>query len=349
MPTSSRTIQEALGESDVFLAFQERLRRVAVVDRPVLIIGERGTGKELAARRLHFLSKRWEAPLITLNCAALNPTLIEAELFGHEAGAFPGAARARTGRFEAADHGTLFLDEIGTIPPVAQEKILRVVEYGTFERVGSSTPCTVDVRIIGATNVDLRDLVDRKRFKADLLDRLSFEVLRLPPLRERGDDILLLSRHFAARMAHELGREQIPEFTGQVEAQLRDYAWPGNVRELKNVIERAVYQSHDSIIDKVIFDPFAPLTPHPQFSSKDNPAPDAPVEQAPETAVADMPQLPLAPGSSLSTLVADLEVSLIREALSRNRYNQRRAAGDLGLTYHQFRGLYRKYKQDGVF
>ena len=144
----SSSLGEALGQSEVFLDFQERLSRVAPVDRPVLLIGERGTGKELAASRLHFLSKRWKGPFVTLNCATLSPSLIESELFGHEKGAFTGAAQRRPGRFEAADDGTLFLDEIGSIPLEAQEKILRVVEYGTFERIGSSISIEVDVRII---------------------------------------------------------------------------------------------------------------------------------------------------------------------------------------------------------
>ncbi len=238
----AKRVEEALGHSEAFLAAQERLSRVAKVDRPVLIIGERGTGKELAARRLHFLSPRWEQPLVALNCSALTPTLIEAELFGHEAGAFTGATRRRAGRFEAADGGTLFLDEIANIPVEAQEKILRVVEYGTFERVGSAESIHVDVRIVGATNADLTALVREGRFKQDLLDRLSFEVLYLPPLRDREGDVTMLANHFAARMAFELGREEVPVFGDAAMAELEAYAWPGNVRELKNVVERAVYR-----------------------------------------------------------------------------------------------------------
>ena len=194
-------LPEALGRSEAFLDFQARLSRVAAIDRPVLLVGERGTGKELAARRLHYLSLRWDHPLVALNCAALAPSLIESELFGHEAGAFTGAQQRRAGRFEAADTGTLFLDEIGSIPLQVQEKILRVVEYGTFERVGSADVVEVDARIVGATNADLRALVCEGRFKQDLLDRLSFEVLHVPPLRERAEDLLLLANHFAAHMA----------------------------------------------------------------------------------------------------------------------------------------------------
>ncbi|MBW2193339.1 MAG: sigma 54-interacting transcriptional regulator, partial [Deltaproteobacteria bacterium] len=190
---------EALGQSEAFLMFQERLSLVAPINRPVLLLGERGTGKELAASRLHYLSDRWQGALVALNCAALSSSLIESELFGYEKGAFTGAQQRRTGRFEAADGGTLFLDEIGNIPIEVQEKILRVVEYSTFERVGSSETVEVDVRIIAATNADLVALTRQGRFKKDLLDRLSFEVLYLPPLRERKEDILLLANHFAAR------------------------------------------------------------------------------------------------------------------------------------------------------
>src|SRR5215475_5228277 len=181
-PVSSVGMGEALGQSEAFLAFQERLSRVARVNRPVLCLGERGTGKELAVSKLHYLSPRWQGPLVALNCAALSPALIESELFGHEEGAFTGATRRRAGRFEAAHGGTLFLDEIAQIPLEVQEKILRVVEYGMFERVGSSQPIQTDVRIVGATNADLMALAAAGRFIRDLLDRLSFDVLFLPPL-----------------------------------------------------------------------------------------------------------------------------------------------------------------------
>jgi len=250
-------MHEALGQSDAFLSFTEQLSRVARVNRPVLLIGERGSGKELAAAKLHYLSSRWESPLVALNCAALAPALIEAELFGHERGAFTGAMHERAGRFEAADGGTLLLDEIGLIPIEAQEKILRAVEYGSFERVGSSRPTSVDVRIIGATNADLPALARSGRFKEDLLDRLSFEVLHVPPLRERREDISLLARHFASRMAAELGMEEPPAFSRAAEAALLAHSWPGNVRELKNVVERAVYRADGGRVEEIVFDPFA--------------------------------------------------------------------------------------------
>ena len=333
-------MQDALGQSDAFLTFTEQLSRVARVDRPVLLIGERGSGKELAAAKLHYLSSRWEAPLVALNCAALAPALIEAELFGHERGAFTGAMQDRAGRFEAADGGTLMLDEIGLIPIEAQEKILRAVEYGSFERVGSSRPMSVDVRIIGATNADLPALARAGRFKEDLIDRLSFEVLHVPPLRERRDDILLLARHFAARMAAELGLADPPEFSRAAAAALLGHPWPGNVRELKNVVERAVYRAGDGAIEEIVFDPFArqgqrdagPALPvSPPGAAFDRPA-------AAEPAATDA-----AWSGPLRDAVARVEIAMLRRALAECHHHQRRAAERLGLSYHQFRGLYGKH------
>lgn len=326
---------EALGESEAYLDFQERLSRVAQVDRPVLIVGERGTGKELAVSRLHYLSRRWQGPLVALNCAALSPSVLESELFGHEAGAFTGATRQRHGRFEAADEGTLFLDEIGLIPVTVQEKILRVVEYRQFERVGGSQPVRVDVRIIGATNANLPKLAESGKFKRDLLDRLSFEVLFLPPLRHRREDIGLLARHFAARMAVELGWREVPEFTPAAIDALEAYHWPGNIRELKNVVERAVYGSGGDPIEAVNFDPFDnPYAPD-KAENRDSPGPAAPATAPPA----------FVPGrTSLDSLVRELEVNALSTALETSRFHQGEAARLLGLTYHQFRGLYRKHK-----
>lgn len=190
-----------LGESPAFLTLLEQASRVAEVDKPVLVIGERGTGKELIAARMHYLSRRWEAPLVKLNCAALTESLLETELFGHEAGAFTGATRRHVGRFEQADSGTLFLDELATVSLRVQDKILRAVEYGQFERVGGNETLTVDVRIIGATNRDLPAEVRDGRFRADLLDRLAFDVLTVPPLRARAADILRLADHSRSKSA----------------------------------------------------------------------------------------------------------------------------------------------------
>ena len=340
--TDEGKVAEALGQSEAFVGFQERLSRAARVNRPVLFLGERGTGKELAATRLHFLSARWNAPLITLNCAALAPSLVESELFGHEPGAFTGAVGRRTGRFEAADLGTLFLDEIGNIPMEAQEKILRAVEYGVFERLGGSEPVHADVRIVAATNADLRAAVSRGAFKADLLDRLCFDVLILPPLRKREGDILLLANHFASRMALELERRDVIEFADEAIDALERYAWPGNVRELKNIVERAVYRAEGECIGLVdlVFDPFegwqgqAPAGARPPH----RPTPDrAGTGEQPDAFRRNLLRLPY------KTAVREVELLKLRHALDAARFSQRRAAEQLGLTYHQFRGQYRKY------
>jgi len=329
--------EEALGQSEAFLDFQERLSRVAPVNRPVLLIGERGTGKELGARRLHFLSKRWEGPFVTLNCSTLAPTLIESELFGHERGAFTGAEKGRVGRFEAAHSGTLFLDEIGTIPIEAQEKILRVVEYGSFERVGSSDPVEVDVRIVCATNADLAGMAARGEFKSDLLDRLSFEVLFLPPLRYRHEDIMLLARHFAARMAYELEFDEEITFSDQAVADLEEHSWDGNIRELKNVVERAVYKARSPVIDTIDFDPFdSPFN----FSKTPNEHGNDQSQYNTCSEAADRGTL------SFTEAVKVFERDLVRQALVKTKYNQKKAALLLDLSYDQFRGLVRKYRSE---
>ena len=337
MRRQSSTYNEALGQSEPFLQFQEKLSKVAGVDRPVLLIGERGTGKELAAARVHYLSSRWEGPFVTLNCAALAPTLIEAELFGHERGAFTGAESRRRGRFEAASGGTLFLDEIGNIPMEAQEKILRVVEYGVFERVGSATPVEVDVRIVGATNADLPALARAGRFKQDLLDRLSFEVLFLPPLRYREEDILLLASHFAGRMAYELGRDAAPIFSARAVRQMLEHDWPGNVRELKNVVERAVYTTEDDEIEVIVFDPFvSPFEPRRE---------DGSVE---EEGLEGEKHAGLAVDKGLKEIIVETEQAVLRRALADNRYNRGRTARALGITYDQLRGMIRKHGSENL-
>ena len=331
------TATEALGQSEVFLEFQERLSRVAPIERPVLLLGERGTGKELAATRMHYLSRRWQGPFMALNCAALAPSLIEPELFGYEKGAFTGALQRRPGRFESADGGTLLLDEIGAIPTEVQAKILRVVEYGVFERVGSTRPVEVDVRIIGATNADLKAMAAIGRFKSDLLDRLSFDVLILPPLRDRRGDIRLLAEHFAGRMGLELGRTDSPHFSSRALRELEDHTWPGNIRELKNVVERAVYRSETARITQIDFDPFvSPYTP-PVVAAQPTP----PRVATPSTQSAPQDG---APNRPLKEAVAQLEIDMLRRALAAAKYNQRQAARQLGLTYDQLRGLLRKHR-----
>lgn len=335
-----RNITESLGESEVFLEFQQQLSRAARIDRPVLIIGERGSGKELAASRFHYLSERWQQPFVTINCAALPPSLIETELFGHEAGAFTGATKSRKGRFEEANHGTIFLDEIGLIPLEVQEKILRVVEYGTYERVGSSKTHEVDTRIIGATNADLPKLCEEGKFKQDLLDRLSFEVLFLPPLRARREDILFLAHHFINRMALETGRDEVPELSEEVSLQLLAYPWPGNIRELKNTVERAVYRSDGAVISSITIDPFKnPYQQDQECGVQDDP----PVQEREDRGedFFDVGSLPL---QSFQEAREEVTQHFLKRALREAKGVQRRAADMLGLTYDQFRVLYRKHR-----
>jgi len=327
-----------IGQSPAFLAMSEQISRLAQLDRPMLVIGERGTGKELVAARLHYLSPRWDQTFAKLNCAALAEGLLESELFGHEAGAFTGAARRRAGRFEMADGGSLFLDEIANASLTVQEKILRTVEYGSFERVGGNDTIEVDVRLIGATNVDLPAAADRGLFRHDLLDRLSFAVLTVPPLRARLEDIPLLASHFGQSMAQELGWSVFPGFNRSALKQLREYPWPGNVRELKNVVERAVFNAEpDSQVGAVDFDPFdspfRPAAPAPEGRSEtgETGAPLAPADdQAPVPA-------------DLRAAVAAYEKELLEAALAEHRYNQRATANALGLTYNQLRNDLRKH------
>jgi len=329
-----------IGESSAFLDSVERASRAAALNRPVLVIGERGTGKELVAERLHRLSPRWEGPLVTLNCAALTETLIEAELFGHEAGAFTGATRARAGRFEEADGGTLFLDELATLSAGAQERLLRAVEYGEVTRIGANRPVTVDVRVVAATNVHLPDLVREGKFRADLLDRLAFEVVTLPPLREREDDISLLADHFGRRMAAELDWPRWPGFATETMAAIMAYNWPGNVRELRNVVERAVYRWDypDKPVGAIQFDPFA----SPWRPASVPAAPAAPVRDDVIT-TKDLPA-PRPPVNDLRIAVAAYEHDILCDTLAAHRHNQRAAAKALNLSYDQLRHALKRHK-----
>ncbi|MEC9358030.1 MAG: phage shock protein operon transcriptional activator [Pseudomonadota bacterium] len=338
-----------LGQADAFLAVLERVSRVAPLSKPVLIIGERGTGKELIANRLHFLSERWQRPFIKFNCAALNEELLESELFGHVAGAYTGATRPRTGRFEMASGGSIFIDELSSMSMRLQEKLLRVIEYGEYERVGSSETLKTDVRLIGAANVDLPALARTGRFREDLLDRLSFDVVTLPPLRQRQDDIMLLAQRFGENMARELGFEYFAGYAPKAQQQLLDYEWPGNVRELRNVVERTVYRSDSAKrpIERIEIDPFAsPFRPPPppEQTPLRPDAVTAPVSDTgprPDGAgAAPTPKFPL----DFKAEVEIFETGLIKAAMEEARFNQRRAAERLALSYHQFRGLLRKYK-----
>ncbi|MDX2369780.1 MAG: phage shock protein operon transcriptional activator [Colwellia sp.] len=357
-----------LGQSNCFLEVLEQISQIALLSKPVLIIGERGTGKELVAARLHYLSKRWEQSYLKLNCAALNENLLETELFGYDSGAFTGANKRHEGRFERADNGTLFLDEIANTSGLIQEKLLRVVEYGEFERVGGSRTITTDVRLVAATNEDLPTLAASGQFRADLLDRLAFDVITLPPLRERLDDILMLAEHFAINMARELEFELFSGFTEKAKRAMLEYTWPGNIRELKNVIERSVYRCNNPHlpVHDLIIDPFeSPFRPTQSIKTVDRalvqpkfiaPSSDNNIQQ-PDTSTTkslvdnekfketasplsainpDFPQ-------SLKSLSQNYEVALIKSALAHCQYNQKKTAQALELTYHQLRGYLKKY------
>jgi psp operon transcriptional activator len=292
--------QTLIGESQVFLDVLERVSRVAQLNRPVLFIG-----------------------------AALAESLLETELFGHEAGSFTGATRRRLGRFELANEGSLFLDELSNTSERVQEKVLRVIEYGELERVGGNDTIRTDVRIIGATNEDLPALAAAGEFRADLLDRLAFDVITLPPLRERHDDILPLAEHFAVKMAGELGLDLFEGFSESARKRLFDYAWPGNVRELKNVVERAVYSAlgNDGQITEINFDPFdspwRPGGPTPAEPARPG-GPDGPYD--------------------FKEFIQETEIDLLKAALEECRFNQKKTAEYLGMTYHQLRGYLRKYE-----
>jgi len=301
-----------VGASPQIHALQEKIRRVARIPRPVLIVGERGTGKELVARAIHDGSDRADKPIITVNCAAFSDTLLESELFGHEKGAFTGADRLRHGRFEQADGGTLFLDEIATMSPAFQQKILRAVEYGRFTRVGGNEEIGVDVRIVAATNADLKQKIRAGEFLPDLFDRLSFEILHVPPLRERTGDIDLLAQHFLDQFMRE-----IPALSGKCLARsaldvLRRRTFPGNVRELKNIIERAAYRDTTN-----------------EITPEDLGLPEVAASAERE--------------GSFEDRVEAYRRSLVLNALQQAGNNQAQAARILGLSYHQFRYYYQKY------
>lgn len=322
--------QTIIGDSPAFLEMLEHVSRAAPLSKPVLVVGERGTGKELISSRLHFLSDRWEEGVVKVNCAALTESILESELFGHEAGAFTGAARTHIGHFERADGGTLILDELATISLRMQEKILRVIEYGEIQRVGGSETIRVEVRIVGSTNADLQELAAGGQFRKDLLDRLAFDVITVPPLRERLDDVLPLAHAFAVNMVSELKRSYFPGFSPRASSSLLRHDWPGNVRELKNAVERSVYRSDDpeQPITKIAFDPF-----------------DSPFKLArPEDAKAVIPRrrAPLLP-ADLAQRLHDTERDLLQAAMEKARFNQKIAADLLGLSYHQLRGKLRKH------
>lgn len=347
-----------LGQANSFLEILEQISQIAPLDKPVLVIGERGTGKELIAARLHFLSKRWDQNYVKLNCAALSESLLESELFGYEAGAFTGASKRREGRFEVAHNGTLFLDELANTSGLIQEKLLRVVEYGEFERVGGSKSVKTDVRLIAATNEDLPALAESGEFRADLLDRLAFDVITIPPLRERREDIMMLAEHFAINMAREMEMELFSGFTEKAKRTLLEYEWPGNIRELKNVIERAVYRTNNPHlpVHEIVLDPFeSAFRPKNRVKTNDRVSTDTSPVSVPITPVIATSEVsqPAKQTNELPEIVdypIDLkersqqyEIDMIKQALADSQFNQKKTAEKLSLTYHQLRGYLKKY------
>ena len=357
-----------IGQANVFLEVLEQISQIAPLNKPVLVIGERGTGKELIAARLHYLSTRWDQHYQKLNCAALNESLLESELFGYEAGAFTGASKRREGRFEIAHNGTLFLDELANTSAMIQEKLLRVVEYGEFERVGGSKTVKVDVRLVAATNEDLPTLAANGEFRADLLDRLAFDVITIPPLRERPEDIMILAEQFAINMARELEMELFSGFSSKAQDTLMQYAWPGNVRELKNVVERAVYRNNNAHVPvhQIVLDPFESVfrpqqrikvsAPQILHSATENQVKEAPPPAQFTHSTVNTVHQPLTlsgqptDNSGSLTFPLDLkacsqafEINMIKQALKDSQYNQKKTAEKLSLTYHQLRGYLKKY------
>lgn len=304
-----------VGSSPAFRSVMETVRQAAPSSATILLLGESGTGKELVARAIHELSPRQNAPFVPIDCASIPESLLESELFGHEAGAFTGATRRKEGRFEAADRGTLFLDEVGEMSPAVQVKLLRAIQEGEFVRVGGTQPVKVDVRIVAATNRDLQQEVKEGRFRDDLYYRLHVVQLKLPPLRERHGDVPLLAAHFLRRFAEENKRE-IEGFSPEALRALESYAWPGNVRELENAIERAVVLSRGSRIE---------------------------VEDLPETVREAIETEGSAPGRSILIPIGmpmeEIERKVIEETLRHTGGDKALAAQILGLST---RTIYRK-------
>jgi len=303
-----------VGKNEKMQEIYHLIEKVAPTSASVLITGESGTGKELVARAIHINSPRENAPFVSVNCAALPETLLESELFGHERGAFTGATTMRKGRFELADTGTLFLDEIGDIPLPLQAKLLRVLQERSFERVGGSRPIKVDVRIVTATNKELKDEVDKGYFREDLYYRLNVLHIHLPPLRERSDDIPMLTNHFINKFAEMLNKPNL-RISGDALRYLVNLAWDGNVRELENTIERAaILCSNDVIRAEDV---------HPDVTrskKEENWSPDFDFEQF---IPANLP---------LPEVLSGVEEQMVKRALKEANFVQARAAESLGIT-----------------
>lgn len=334
-----RALQRIIGESSTLAEALDQVSLIAPLNRPVLVLGERGSGKELIAERIHYLSSRWESSLHKVNCAAISDQLLDSELFGHEPGSFTGATRVHHGRFERADGGTLFLDELGSMSIRIQEKLLRLIEYGEFERVGGQQTIKVDIRIVAATHADLKKMAKNGKFREDLLDRLAFDVIAVPPLRERLGDIPELAEHFALRMSHELGWDYYSGFSKEAVSELLNWHWPGNIRELKNAVERSVYRwgLKDEPIDQVVIDPFPAVSVD---DDKQSTEPGAPITLS-ESGVSVS-----RPVKDFQQEVKDFELAILRRALIECQYHQKETALSLGLSYHQLRALMRKYKNE---
>jgi len=300
-----------IGRSATFLEIVEQARELARIPRPILICGERGTGKELLARYIHASSPRCKRAYHIVNCGAFQEELLVSHLFGHERGAFTGASQRRVGLFEQASGGTLFLDEIANLSLTAQARLHRVVEYQTFQRVGGSESIQVDVRVVAATNRNLKQLIEDGCFMADLYDRLGFAEITLPPLRQRRDDVPLLIDHFIELLHAEIPDLGTAEFTeGAVEV-LQAYHWPGNVRELKNVIERLYVSDRDRVIQPS----------------------ELPLEITAHEPIR----------GTFDEKVRAFEMALLIGALRDAKGNQKEAASGLGMSYDQFRHYYKKY------
>lgn len=307
-----KKISFGIGNSEAYVKVLQQASTYAKIARPMLIRGERGTGKELLAQFIHNESGRGEAPYIVVNCAAFQEDLIIAEMFGREKGAYTGAVDAQAGKLEIADGGTLFLDEVANMNRTVQEKLLRVIEYQKFERLGGTKSITVDVRIIAATNADLEKMMKNGEFLEDLYDRLSFAELTLPPLRKRREDIPSLIAHFIDKLHREIPNLDEKNFTPSAINELKNYYWPGNIRQLKNMIERLYFYDEDGTIH----------------------ASELPMEI---TSVEPI-------RGNFYEKVRAYEKTLLLNALKEAEGNQRNAAEMLGMTYDQFRHFYKKYK-----
>ena len=307
----------------------QQLHRAAATDATVLLEGESGTGKELFARGLHALSPRADAPFVAINCAAIPDTLLETELFGHEKGAFTGAVARKAGRFELAHRGTLFLDEIGDLPLALQAKILRALEEKRFERVGGTQSLLVDVRVVAATNRNLKQRVAERQFREDLFFRLSVFPIQIPPLRERSQDVVILARHFVDRFCRDLNKKPLALSSAALD-ELNAYTWPGNVRELQNCIERAV----------ILCDGDAIQPRHLNLSFRQPAAAAAPVATA-----WDEIDLSGTMADALRRVTAEVERRKLEQALGEAAGNKQRAAEVLQISY---KTMLQKLKEYGI-